>query len=764
MTKIPVYAKLNSDNRPDKLGAYTAAEPIATEYGGTGTNNFSGTVNALAAEQASSVTQNYIDVCSLGSGGATAFSALTDTNITSPITGQVVTWDGTDWTPSTSPAGVTVHNLLVGLSANDHPQYVLSATNTNLSAFATAVSNDVNTHIADTTIHFEQNEIDHGVIIGLGDNDHPQYTLSATNLALSTLVSNIQTSTVNLSSYINANEASWLAGGATDHGALTGLFPDNDHPQYTLSSTNLNLSNAYNAHAASSTVHFTQGQIDHGTVTGLGDNDHPQYVLSATNLALSTLVTAVSSDISTHIADTTIHFEQGDIDHGSITGLGDNDHPQYVLVTTNTNLSSLVNNYIANAALSGLSDTNISTPATGQVLTWNGTDWTPSTSPAGVTDHGLLTGLEDNDHPQYTLSATNLNLSSLVGNIQTSTVDLSAYIAANQAAWSTDTNTTDHGALTGLGDNDHPQYVLVTTNTNLSTTVSDHLASAVHWDLVTLNTNYLNASGDSSNNAFYLSSLSATTMSATNYSGLSLSGSVRDVTIGSPGSNNVLAWNGTAWVASAISFPGGGGGLTEEQVDARVLLSIASGITTSGIDVVNSSPADSVTIGTDVNVLIDRERVTIGDCPVPQPFCFVRIDTSADHRTTAWHSWASGATISLLSSTAPNGDNYFTFDNTNTEKSVTVLNAGIYKIECNFVLGTSSGVSPNVSGAIEINSAIVVSSIFVLNQAAQPVNIGMSTVRSLSANDIIRPRIRSSSASRHYLYPTVSNLYIERKF
>ena len=46
----------------------------------------------------------------------------------------------------------------------------------------------------------------------------------------------------------------------------------------------------------------------------------------------------------------------------------------------------------------------------------------------GVTDHGALTGLADNDHPQYRLVADAI----------------------------------DHGALGGLADNDHPQYLLTT--------------------------------------------------------------------------------------------------------------------------------------------------------------------------------------------------------------------------------------------------------------------------------------------------------------
>lgn len=55
---------------------------------------------------------------------------------------------------------------------------------------------------------------------------------------------------------------------------------------------------------------------------------------------------------------------------------------------------------------------------------------TPVGGSEGVTDHGALDGLEDNDHPQYLL------------------VD------------DYDPPITDHGALSGLGDDDHPQYVL----------------------------------------------------------------------------------------------------------------------------------------------------------------------------------------------------------------------------------------------------------------------------------------------------------------
>lgn len=57
------------------------------------------------------------------------------------------------------------------------------------------------------------------------------------------------------------------------------------------------------------------------------------------------------------------------------------------------------------AALNDLTDVTISTPATNQVLLYNGSIWVNGTITSGVTDHGALTGLSDNDHPQYYLAS-----------------------------------------------------------------------------------------------------------------------------------------------------------------------------------------------------------------------------------------------------------------------------------------------------------------------------------------------------------------------
>lgn len=71
---------------------------------------------------------------------------------------------------------------------------------------------------------------------------------------------------------------------------------------------------------------------------------------------------------------------------------------------------------------------------TGGFEFWNGSAWTP----AAVTDHGALTGLADDDHTQYLNNARH---------------DTTARHGAGVV---------DHGSIGGLGDNDHPQYALRT--------------------------------------------------------------------------------------------------------------------------------------------------------------------------------------------------------------------------------------------------------------------------------------------------------------
>lgn len=116
---------------------------------------------------------------------------------------------------------------------------------------------------------------------------------------------------------------------------------------------------------------------DHGGLTGLADDDHPQYYNAARHT-------------------TSLHNLMG-IDHGMLGGVGDDDHAQY----------------------------------------YNATRHTKAIHDALAIDHGSLTGNADDDHTQY-------------------------YNAARHTKAIHDALAIDHGSLSGRTDDDHTQYVLAT--------------------------------------------------------------------------------------------------------------------------------------------------------------------------------------------------------------------------------------------------------------------------------------------------------------
>ncbi len=97
------------------------------------------------------------------------------------------------------------------------------------------------------------------------------------------------------------------------------------------------------------------------------------------------------------------------LDHGLLAGLGDDDHPQYSpsghLHDSRYYLESEVDALLAlQDELSELDDASVGGVAQGEILTWDGGLWVPSGVTGSGLDHGLLSGLGDDDHSIYLLA------------------------------------------------------------------------------------------------------------------------------------------------------------------------------------------------------------------------------------------------------------------------------------------------------------------------------------------------------------------------
>lgn len=153
---------------------------------------------------------------------------------------------------------------------------------------------------------------------------------------------------------------------------------------------------------------------------------NPTGVVNISNLTASKLV---ATDANKNL----VSVEQTTIDHGSISGLSDDDHTQYhndsraltwLGTRSTTDLPEGTKLYYTEARVSANTDVAANTSARharqhdvtsssdhaasavgdrGKFLKANDTtgavEW--ATVPAGVTDHGALTGLGDDDHAQY---------------------------------------------------------------------------------------------------------------------------------------------------------------------------------------------------------------------------------------------------------------------------------------------------------------------------------------------------------------------------
>lgn len=224
------------------------------------------------------------------------------------------------------------------------------------------------------------------------------------------------------------------------------------------------------------------GVTDHGLLSGLGDDDHTQYYNQSRGDARYSQVNHAHLDATTGVSG--FMSDEDKVKLNSISaGATVND--------TDVNLKNRENHtgVQAIATVSGLQDALDSKQATlvsgTNIKTINGVTVLGSgdiaISGSGVTDHGALTGLADDDHTQYHNDArgdaryAQISHSHAVVDV----TGLQAQLDEKQATLVSATNiktingssvlgsgdlvitpgVTDHGLLTGLGDDDHAQYL-----------------------------------------------------------------------------------------------------------------------------------------------------------------------------------------------------------------------------------------------------------------------------------------------------------------
>jgi len=214
-----------------------------------------------------------------------------------------------------------------------------------------------------------------------------------------------------------------------------------------------NYHNFYNVdsvtdHIASGDIHFLITEIDHGSISGINDDDHIQYILVNGNRGFTHTISGVWPTESGHLTnkgyvDSAVAEASGITDHGLLLGLTDDDHPIYSLVDGSRPFTGTI---------SGVLPTESGHLATKGYID----DFVLATS-SGVTDHGFLTGLTDDDHPQYTLTDGTRDFTGTVSGI----IPTESGHLATKGYVDDIVGASDHGALTGLTDDDHPQYTLV---------------------------------------------------------------------------------------------------------------------------------------------------------------------------------------------------------------------------------------------------------------------------------------------------------------
>jgi hypothetical protein len=407
-------------------GAPASAQYVTLALDGTLTSE-----RVLAAGSGISITDGGANgnVTIAASGLATSTPQYVTLAATADLANERVLTAGSGISITDGGAGSTVTVAASGLATNT-PSYLTLAntadlTNERAIAVSSPITGTDGGAGASYTIGLNQAAITHNNLGGLTTGDpHTQYLLESTATTAGDTLYATAASTITRLGIGSSGQVLTVSGGLP-----AWVTPTTDAPvgaSYITLSTDATLTNE-RALAVSSpitgtdggaggsyTIGLNQAAITHNNLGGLTTGDpHTQYITKATTTTTGDILYASAANTPSRLgigSTGQVLTVSGGIpawatpstgvtDHGALTGLGDDDHTQYLLKSTATTSGDML--YATGSA----AITRLGIGSTGQVLTVSSGVPTWSTPSSGVTDHGLLTGLADDDHTQYTVTA-----------------------------------------------------------------------------------------------------------------------------------------------------------------------------------------------------------------------------------------------------------------------------------------------------------------------------------------------------------------------
>jgi hypothetical protein len=273
----------------------------------------------------------------IGTGySAIDLSSLGDTNFTDLTQHQHIQWDGTQWINAFEDEQyLQIRNETGSTLTKGQLVYVSGAHNEDISLVSLAKADSSTTMPSLGAVSENIANNANGLAVTFGKAKG--LNTSAFNVGDTVYVSPTTAGGITNTRPTGASELVQNVGIVTKSHAITGAIKvtgvgrSNDVPNSATFTGSLNVSGAA-TFAGGATFNSTAPQ---STVTPAVSNDlTTKTYVDTVDASIIANTNALSSSYTNHAASASVHFTEGSIDHGSIAGLSDNDHPQYRLSST----------------------------------------------------------------------------------------------------------------------------------------------------------------------------------------------------------------------------------------------------------------------------------------------------------------------------------------------------------------------------------------------------------------------------------------------